>query len=158
MKPIIRRARREDAEQILALLYQVEEIHRQGRPDLFRVHGVKFTMTELCAVMEDEATPVFVADVEGNVAGYVFGIVNETKDSPMLFDMKTLHLEDVCVDEGFRGGGIGTALMEYVTAWARENGFDRLDLDVWEFNDGARRFYERLGFETQKRRMDMWLK
>jgi len=32
-----------------------------------------------------------------------------------------------------------------------------MDLDVWEFNEGARRFYERYGFATQKRRMDKWL-
>ena len=76
----------------------------------------------------------------------------------MLFDMKTIHLEDVCVDEACRGTGIGGALMEYVTDWAKANGCDHMDLDVWEFNEGARRFYERWGFATQKRRMDMWLK
>ena len=45
-----------------------------------------------------------------------------------------------------------------LTLEAKKNGCDRMDLDVWEFNDGARRFYERWGFATQKRRMDMWLK
>ena len=89
--------------------------------------------------------------------GYIFGVVNEVRDSTMLFDMKTLHLEDVCIDEECRGMGVGSLLMEYVTDWARANRFDRMDLDVWEFNEGARRFYERYGFSTQKRRLDMWL-
>lgn len=158
MQTTIRRAQNSDAEQILALLEQVEAIHQQGRPDLFREHGVKFTIPELYEIFADDARPVFVAEVDGKAAGYVFGIITETKNSTMLFDMKTIHLEDVCIDENFRGMGIGGALMEYVTAWAKENGCDRMDLDVWEFNDGARRFYERYGFQTQKRRMDMWIK
>ena len=157
MEPTIRRAKNEDAPQILDLLLQVESIHQQGRPDLFREHGVKFTAPELYEIFADDTRPVFVAEVDGKVAGYVFGIITETKGSTMLFDMKTIHLEDVCIDESCRGMGIGGALMEYVTAWAKENGCDRMDLDVWEFNEGARRFYERYGFTTQKRRMDKWL-
>ena len=107
--------------------------------------------------LDEKREAVFVAELEGKVAGYVFCIITETKNSTMLFDMKTNHLEDVCIDESCRGMGIGGALMEYVTAWAKENGCDRMDLDVWEFNEGARRFYERYGFQTQKRRMDKWL-
>lgn len=157
MKPTVRRACPSDTERLLDLLMQVEEVHRQGRPDLFRVNGTKFTPTELIEIIADDSRPVFVAELDGKVVGYVFCIVSEIKDSTMLFDMKTVHFEDVCVDETCRGMGIGGLLMEYVTEWAKANGCNRMDLDVWEFNEGARRFYERYGFATQKRRMDMWL-
>lgn len=153
----IRRAVPTDTDRIMDLLFQVEEVHRQGRPDMFREGGIKYTEPELIDIIKSDDTPVFVAVSGGDICGYVFGAVSEVKDSPMLLDMKTLHLEDVCVDEGCRGQGVGRLLVEYVGGWARENGFDRLDLDVWEFNEGARRLYERLGFSTQKRRMDMWL-
>ncbi|MBE6610874.1 MAG: GNAT family N-acetyltransferase [Ruminococcaceae bacterium] len=153
----IRRAVPADADKVLDLLLQVEGVHQKGRPDLFRENGVKFTKEELYEIFADDLRPVFVAEADGAVCGYVFGIINETKDSTMLFDMKTIHLEDVCIDESCRGMGIGGALMEYVTAWAKENGCNRMDLDVWEFNEGARRFYERYGFGTQKRRMDKWI-
>ena len=157
MSIIIRRAQRNDTDKVLDLLLQVEGVHQKGRPDLFREHGVKFTAPELHEIFADDTRPVFVAELDGKVAGYVFCIITETKNSTMLFDMKTIHLEDVCIDETCRGEGIGGALMDYVTAWAKENGCDRMDLDVWEFNEGARRFYERYGFATQKRRMDKWL-
>ena len=153
----IRRAIPDDADRLLELLCQVEAVHQKGRPDMFRVNGTKYTVPELLEIIADDSTPVFVAVREGRVVGYIFGAVNDVRDSTMLFDMKTLHLEDVCIDEDCRGMGVGSLLMEYVTEWARANGFDRMDLDVWEFNDGARRFYERYGFSTQKRRMDMWL-
>lgn len=157
MRPTVRRAIPEDTERLLALLEQVESVHQKGRPDLFREHGIKFTACELLEIIADDTRPVFVAVYEGCVVGYVFCIITETKGSTMLFDMKNVHLEDVCIDESCRGMGIGGLLMEYVTEWARKNGCDHMDLDVWEFNDGARRFYERYGFATQKRRMDMWL-
>ncbi len=157
MTPTIRRAIPEDTERLLALLSQVESVHQRGRPDLFRVNGTKYTAAELLTIMADESTPVFVAVHEGKVVGYIFGVANEIKDSTMLFDMKVLHLEDVCVDENCGGMGIGSLLIDYVTEWAKANGFTRMDLDVWEFNEGARRLYERYGFGTQKRRMDKWL-
>ena len=157
MTPIIRRATVDDAEGILALLGQVEAIHQKGRPDLFLEHGTKYTAAELFEIMTDAERPIFVAAVGERVVGYIFGIITETRDSTMLVDMKTIHLDDVCVDESCRGMGIGGLLMEYVIAWAKSVGCNRMDLDVWEFNDGARRFYEKYGFVTQKRRMDMWL-
>ena len=157
MKTVIRRAVPTDADQILLLLEQIEDIHRQGRPDLFREHGTKYTASELCEIMAEADRPTFVALIGDKIVGYIFGIITETKGSTMLFDMKTLHLDDVCIDESCRGMGIGGELMEHVMAWAKSVGCDRMDLDVWEFNGGARRFYEKYGFSTQKRRMDMWI-
>ena len=158
MNLIIRRARPEDSDAILALLSQVEAVHHEGRPDLFRPGGTKYTADELLEIIRDDNRPIFVAVLDGNVVGYTFGIVRITKDSTMLLDAKALHLDDVCVDEACRGTGVGSVLMEYVLGWAKENGFDRVDLNVWEFNDGARRFYERYGFSTQKRCMELALK
>ena len=157
MTPEIRRAVPEDVERILALLLQVAEVHRAGRPDLFRENATKYVETELVDILANEMTPVFVAVREGTVVGYVFCIISEVKNSTMLKDMKNIHLEDVCVDESCRGMGIGSLLMEYVIEWAKANGCNHMDLDVWEFNDGARKLYERYGMTTQKRRMDMWL-
>jgi len=157
MAPEVRRAIPEDTGRLFDLLMQVEGVHRKGRPDLFRVNGTKYTEAELVDVIANDETPVFVAVHEGRVVGYIFCIISEIKDSTMLFDMKNIHLEDVCIDESCRGMGIGSVLMEYVTDWAKKSGCTHMDLDVWEFNEGARRFYERYGFGTQKRRMDKWL-
>ncbi|MBQ8508942.1 MAG: GNAT family N-acetyltransferase [Clostridia bacterium] len=157
MEPVIRRAIPADAERILAMLEQVEEIHHQGRPDIFRAHGIKFTPDELRAQIGDDTRPIFVAELDGRVVGYTFCILGEIKDSPMLNDAKTIHLEDVCVDESCRGHAVGGTLMAFVRDYAKSIGCTRMDLDVWEFNEGARRFYEKHGFSVQKRRMDMVL-
>lgn len=157
MSTLIRRAAKDDIDAIQSLLLQVERIHYDGRPDIFREGGVKFTTDELEKLMRDESRPIFCAVVDGRVVGYVFCIIGEISGDPMLRDAKTLHLEDVCVDESCRGTGVGGELMEFIKSYAKENGFTRIDLDVWEFNDRAREFYIKHGFGVQKRRMDLVL-
>ena len=153
----IRRAVPADADKILELLSQVEQIHYLGRPDIFRPNGIKFTGDELTEQMSDDSRPIFVAVKDGEVVGYSFCIISEIKDSTMLNDAKTLHIEDVCVDENRRGENVGGELMEFVKDYAKKIGCARVDLDVWEFNEGACRFYEKHGFKVQKRRMDIVL-
>lgn len=157
MEPTIRRAVGSDCKKILKLLSEVETIHQQGRPDIFRVNGTKFTEEELVRMFTDDTRPIFVADVGGEIMGYAFCVLGEIKDDTMLIDAKTLHIEDVCVDENVRGTGIGGRILDYVLEYAKESGIDRVDLDVWEFNDTARAFYEKHGFRVQKRRMDIVL-
>ena len=153
----IRQAVQSDIPAIQSLLLQVEKIHCDARPDIFKDGGVKFTNEQLAQLLCDPTRPIFCAVNYGQVVGYVFCIITEIKGDPMLRDAKTLHLEDVCVDESCRGGGVGSCLMEYVKTYARENDFTRIDLDVWEFNDSAREFYEKHGVGVQKRRMDLVL-
>ena len=153
----IRQAVQSDIPALQSLLLQVEKIHCDGRPDIFKDGGVKFTNEQLAQLLFDPTRPIFCAVNDGQVVGYVFCIITEIKGDPMLRDTKTLHLEDVCVDESCRDGGVGSCLMEYVKTYARENDFTRIDLDVWELNDRAREFYEKHGFGVQKRRMDLVL-
>ena len=153
----IRQAVQSDIPAIQSLLLQVEKIHCDARPDIFKDGGVKFTNEQLAQLLCDPTRPIFCAVNDGQVVGYVFCIITEIKGDPMLRDAKTLHLEDVCVDESCRGGGVGSLLVDYVKTYPRENDFTRIDLDVWEFNDRAREFYEKHGFGVQKRRMDLVL-
>lgn len=153
----IRQAVQSDIPALQSLLLQVEKIHCDGRPDIFKDGGVKFTNEQLAQLLCDPTRPIFCAVNDGQVVGYVFCIITEIKGDPMLRDAKTLHLEDVCVDESCRDGGVGSLLVEYVKTYAREHNITRIDLDVWEFNDSARKFYEKQGFGVQKRRMDLVL-
>ena len=108
MGTIIRRAVAGDCEKILKLLSEVEAIHQKGRPDIFRVNGTKFTEDELVRMFADDATPIFVADVDGEVMGYAFCVLGEIKDSTMLLDAKTLHRprRPRCVGVQQHGAGV----------------------------------------------------
>ena len=61
---------------------------------------------------------------------------------------------NLAVRPDYRRQGVGTALMDFVKQYAAEQDFDTVELDVWEFNEGARQFYEAVGFQTYRRYME----
>ncbi len=141
----IERATAADIDGMLALLAQVLEVHHKGRPDIFKTGAVKYNKEELEELLLDEKRPIMVAKNEGRMLGYAFCIIKETKNDNILKDAKTLYIDDLCVNEDERGTGVGRALYEHVKAYAKEIGCYNLTLNVWECNEGAKRFYEKMG-------------
>lgn len=156
-KILVRRARATDLQTVNKLLYQVEDLHRVGRPDLFKPGEKKYTDEQLLEIFQNPATPVFVAVEEEQVLGYVFCIIQETKGSKCIFDHKTLYIDDLCVDESARGKGVGKILYDYAVDYARGIGCHNVTLHVWEKNPGARTFYEKMGMGVQQTTMEVLL-
>ncbi len=148
----IRRAQETDMEGINRLLVQVLNVHHKGRPDLFlEGNRKKYTDEQLKALLHDEKTPVFVAaGEEEQVLGYAFCIFQQHVDDNILTDIKTLYIDDLCVDESLRGQKLGRKLYEAVLAYAKSTGCYNVTLNVWACNEPAIRFYEALGLKPQK--------
>lgn len=155
----IRRAQEKDMEDLDRLLFQVNMVHHKGRPDLFKAGQRKYTDDQLLEIIQDDKRPVFVAEnEEGNVVGYAFCIFQQRLNDNILTDIKSLYIDDLCVDEACRGQHVGSALYEYVKEFAREQGCYNLTLNVWALNEGARRFYEKCGLRPQKIGMETILR
>ncbi len=147
----IRRAEERDMEDINRLLLQVCLVHHKGRPDLFRYGAKKYTDEELRTLIHDDSCPIFVAANEDeNVMGYAFCRFIEHKNDNILTPIRTLYIDDLCVDEQIRGKHIGTALYEAVLAFAKKSGCYNVTLNVWSCNPQAQRFYEKCGLKPQK--------
>ena len=147
----IRRARECDMKDINRLLVQVNMVHHQGRPDLFRAGKKKYTDEQLRELIHDDSRPIFVAvDDQERVLGYAFCIFQQHLDDNILTDILTLYIDDLCVDETIRGQHIGKSLYEAVLAFARESGCYNVTLNVWTLNEGAMKFYEKCGLKPQK--------
>lgn len=147
---IIRRAKESDINAINRLLCQVLMVHHKGRPDIFKPNCKKYTDEELLKIIADDERPIFVAEDEGEVKGYAFCIIQQHKDSNILTDIKTIYIDDLCVDETARGQHIGRELYEYVLDFAKREGFYNLTLNVWSCNKEALKFYEKMGLTPQK--------
>ncbi|MBO4845569.1 MAG: GNAT family N-acetyltransferase [Lachnospiraceae bacterium] len=147
---MVRRALEKDIPKIMELLIQVDMVHHNGRPDIFKGPATKYTESELKDIINDEKTPVFVYDDGKNVLGHAFCIHKQVTDDNVLTDIKTLYIDDICVDEKARGKHVGKALYEYVIGYAREKGFYNVTLNVWSCNPTAQRFYEAMGLVPQK--------
>lgn len=147
----IRRAEARDIPGILKLLVQVDMVHHMGRPDLFKGPATKYNAEELAGILADDGRPVFVCVSEdGDVLGHAFCVRKQIVGDPVLTDIRSLYIDDICVDEGARGQNVGRSLYEAVKAFAKAEGFYNLTLNVWTCNPGAMRFYEAMGMKPQK--------
>ena len=141
----IRRGNEKDLEGIKKLLLQVNQLHADGRPDLFKSGGIKYTDAELREILADDSRPVYVFAPGDQVLGYVFCVFEETKETSSLRAIRTLYIDDLCVDETARGQHIGQQLYDRAVRLARESGCARVTLHAWNFNEKAFGFYEKLG-------------
>ena len=155
---MIRRAEKKDMERLNALLFQVQALHAEGRPDIFKKGAKKYTDEALSAIIDDDTTPIFVWEEDGVIAGYAFCIYQETKENGQLYHRKVLYIDDLCVDQPFRRHGIGAKLYRYVLDTAKENGCDSVTLNVWSVNDDALAFYRSMGMQPLKTMMEAPLK
>lgn len=163
MEVTIRRARLSDLQRVMDLLRQVNDVHADGRPDLFRHGFTKYNHDELAEILRvnettETAMPVFVAvDGSDRLVGYCFCMVQDHTQSNNLVPIRTLYIDDLCIDGSCRGHGIGRRLYDHVMAYAREAGFYNLTLNVWSCNRSAMRFYESLGMMPMKVAMEQVL-
>jgi ribosomal protein S18 acetylase RimI-like enzyme len=147
---IIRRAEEKDIPAIMALLSQVLTVHSDKRPDIFRSNVTKYNESQLMQILGDENKPIFVADNEGTVLGYAFCQLQCPLESSVLKPVKTLYIDDLCVDEKHRGQKTGTMLFEAVKSFAKKENCYNITLNVWSFNKPALKFYESLGMTPQR--------
>lgn len=151
---MIRKACKEDIGRIIELLHQVNMVHHKIRPDLFKPYTTKYSEQELESLLDDNNKPIFVYD-DGGVLGYAFCQISEIKNHLLLEDIKTLYIDDICVDENARGKHVGKALYEYVRDYAQSIGCNDITLNVWEGNEPASQFYKNMGMKVQKTTMEI---
>ncbi len=155
---MIRRATEKDIPIIGDLLSQVDLVHHNGRPDIFKI-GRKYSDEELKVILKDEQRPILVSVEENDkVVGYCFCIFQQHLNNSVLTDIKTLYIDDLCVDENMRGKHIGKELYEAAVQFAKDSGCYNLTLNVWSCNASAMRFYESQGLVPQKVGMELILK
>ncbi len=150
---MIRKAEKRDVGRIIELLHQVNMVHHVIRPDLFKPYTTKYDEQALEELLSDSNKPIFVFD-DGVVQGYAFCQVTEVKNNQLLQDIKTLYIDDICVDETARGKHVGKALYDYVHDYALSIGCYNITLNVWEGNEPAICFYRNMGMQVQKTTME----
>ena len=154
----VRRAKNEDIEKILDLLVQVDMVHHNGRPDIFKGPATKYNSEELRTIISRASTPVFVCVDENDVPlGHAFCIHRQVVGDSVLTDVRTLYIDDICVDSAARGKHVGKTLFDHVVALAREQGFYNVTLNVWTCNPSALKFYEAMGLVPQRIGMEIIL-
>lgn len=150
----IRFAGESDLDRVNALRKQVNDVHVAGRPDIFKAGFSKELKDHVHTIFHDPNQRIVVAERDGELCG--FAVLNHIvrPENPFMLERDFLDIDEFGVDEAYRRQGVATALIAFVRAYAKEQGFSRIELNMWEFNHGALAFYEAVGFKTYRRYME----
>ena len=151
----VRFAKYGELERINELRRQVNELHVNGRPDIFRAGFCKELQTHIYDAYESDNRAVIAALYDNVVCGFATVIYMTKPESPYNIERKIYQVEEFGVDAEFRRHGIGTALVDFMKKDAAQKGFNRIELDMWAFNKTAQLFYEAAGFTTYRRYMEI---
>lgn len=150
---MVREATKADLARINEMRKMVNDIHVEGRPDIFRPGFCEEIQDQAAKYLEGENNNILVAEREGTVCGFVMVDYVERPENAYNLERKFIHVAEIGVDEHFRRQGVGRELLEGMKEDARRRGFRRIELDVWAFND-ALDFYEAVGFKVFRRFME----
>ncbi|MGE5335416.1 MAG: N-acetyltransferase family protein [Nitrososphaerota archaeon] len=150
----IREATIADYDALNALFAQVDRIHYIALPDIFRpVPGPARDRGYIEDVLSNPHARIFIAERDTEVIGLAEADIRDSAHWPTAVPHSWVYIDDIIVDERFRGTGIGSALLAHIEDWARTLGITQIELTVWEFNTSARAMYERREFRTLNRQM-----
>ena len=155
--PKVRFARDGDLERVNELRRMVNDLHVEGKPDVFKPGFCDELRDYIHVIRADPNKEIVVAELEGRVCG--FAVLNHIvrPENPFMFERDFLDIDEFAVDEACRRRGVASAMVAFIRAWAKEKGYKRLELNMWEFNRGALAFYEAAGFSTYRRYMEIFL-
>jgi ribosomal protein S18 acetylase RimI-like enzyme len=154
MKIVIREAETEDYNSLIELFDEIDAIHRDHHPRIFqKPNGPVREINYYIGLISDESTAVFVAELEGNIVGFVHAIVRDAADIPILVPRRFAIIDGIVVRSKYKKRGIGRMLMKGIEEWIKEKGASSIELNVYEFNEEAITFYESLGYKTFSRKL-----
>lgn len=156
----IREGNINDYEEIRDLVREVHLLHVKNRPDIYIDIENPFEKEDFEEILNSNNTKVFIAQDINNeeiVAYSIIQIMN-TRNIPILVQSKFIYIDDLCVKAKHHKKGIGRTLFNYIINYSKEVKASSIQLNVWEFNEEAIKFYESLGMNTRNRRMEINLK
>lgn len=152
--PIIRLAKPDDIEQLMALYEEFHAFHVRGPPDRLRIpeRGEEDEIREaLAGILRREDAAIFVAEGADGLAGLVEVYRRQDEPSPYRASYVYGYVQSLFVAEPWRTQGLGRRLMDAARTWARKHGATQMRLTTWEFAEGPLHFYEALGYRTIRR-------
>ena len=154
---MIRLAKEEELEKVNELRKEVNDVHMEGRPDIFKPGFCEELRDYVYEIWKNPNKEILVAEREGELCG--MAVLNSISKggNPFMFPREFMDVDEFCVAEKYRRQGVATEMIEFIKKYAKDKGFHKLELNMWEINEGALKFYESVGFETYRRYMEIQL-
>ena len=151
-KCYIRQANIEDYNSVEMIMRQVQKMHVEWRPDLYKIGEVVLPYEMYSDLINNENA--IVAERNGNVVGFLFYekryIENCNQVTRNVIFVDSMGVEEVC-----RSQGIGRAMFDYIVEMKKKFGYDKIELLVNSNNLRAKEMYEKYGFKEKSVIMEM---
>jgi diamine N-acetyltransferase len=152
----IRTATTNDALAISAIAAEVQALHANAHPRIFRPASPSpFPPETILSLMATPGHIFWVGLVGGSVAGYAYAMVDNQPETAWKYPVSVLLLVQMGVRAEHRGRGVGSAIIAAVRSEAARRGVAEVRLTVWSFNAEAIRFYARHGFTVAQENMSL---
>jgi diamine N-acetyltransferase len=154
MTVAVRRATNADADVIAALNAEVQDLHANALPGWFKPAGPQtFPSEQAAALIAMPSSIVFLAERDAIPVGYAYAEVVAQPETAWRYAQSIVYVHQIGVRAEQRRQGIGAALLGAIRAEAERLGVTTVALDVWTFNEAARAFFRRQGFEPYNERL-----
>ena len=155
----VRKAAANDYIAMCELFDEADALHRENLPHRFQKPGGPVREQEYYSgLIADGNVGLFVAEAGGKLVGFVHALIRDAPAIPVFVPRRHAIVDGIVVKSEFRNHGTGRMLMDKMQAWAIAKGAASIELNVYEFNETAISFYERLGYQTFSRKMSRDLK
>lgn len=155
---MVRFAKEKDLDRVNELRKQVNDIHVEGRPDVFKAGFGEEIRDFAKIILESENSDIIVVEHDEKICGMACVDYVNRPETPYGKARSFYHVQEIAVDAKFRRQGVAKELLEFMIADAKKRKLDKIELDVWEFNDSAIKFYEKVGFSQTRRWMEYEVK
>ena len=145
-----------DAERIAALNVDVQNVHAEALPHIFKhVTDASFALPYITEQLSTSNTYFYIASIDGEDAGYVYARVVRRPENAYMHPWNFVYIDQIAVKPAYQRRGCGAALIQAVRELAREQGISTIAMDTWFFNEKAQAFFAHEGFTTFN--MRMWM-
>lgn len=152
MKIHIRNARLEEYKTVETIMKQVQQMHIDWRPDIYKYSETVLPLEIFEQAIKDKT--FFVAEYEGNIAGILF-IIFRHIESPNQMIRNVIFVDSMAVDEKYRGKGIGHAFFDFLKDLRNEKRYDGIELQINAKNKAAYEIYVNCGFTEKSISMEL---
>ena len=149
----IRTATINDYESVIKIISQVQDMHVEWRPDIYR-HNDNLIPKEIFEKIVEGDTFFVAEDDDKKIVG-VLEIAFRHIESPAHITRDIIFIDTMAVTEKYRGLGIGHKMFEFLKKMKIEKNMDGIELQVNAKNRAAYEMYRKYGFTEKSINMEL---
>lgn len=148
----VRKAVMKDYESVVEIMNQVQQMHVNWRPDIYKWNNSIIPIDKFAKIVEDDT--FFVAEADGIVVG-IMEIIFRHIETPLHITRDVIFIDSMAVDEKYRGLGIGHLFFDKVKQIKEQKHCDGIELQVNSKNKAAYEMYSKYGFTVKSINMEL---